>query len=152
MPDLQPIDALLPDHDQEDAAAFFLQGKALQAWVKRQMAAWEEMLVEWFEANPGKALKIGDQLIFLGEKKSRPKPKDVTALLEAILMHTAGELERVTEFLTSSPVKYGEVKSQMGEEAFEQHFEVAVSSTVKEGKRPPKGIQVVNTKYVGDGK
>lgn len=142
------LGALTTGEDAEAATEHFLRLQAIKSAVREAVADAEQMLVEWFEDHPGTALEVGDFKVFLGEKKSAPKPRNLIRLLDAILTHTEGDLDRFAEFLSSSPVKYGEVKAQMGEDAYEEHFEQRVAPAVKEGKRLPKGLVVVNTKFL----
>jgi hypothetical protein len=148
----QELGALDSATSAQEASEYWVRLQALKARVRQALADGETMLVEWFEANPGQSFKVNDSLVFLGEKRSPAKPRDKVAAMDALLSRVGGDLEAFAELLSANALKPGACKQMLGEE-FDAYFEVAVSPAVKEGKRPPRGVVVVNTRFVevGDG-
>jgi hypothetical protein len=143
----QELGALESGMSVEDAVEYWVRLEALKARVREALADGETMLIEWFKANPGKSFRVGDKLVFLGEKKSPAKPRDMFAAMDALLSKVDGELESFAELLAANALKPGACRKVLGEE-FDAYFEVTVAPAVKEGKRPPKGVVVVNTRFV----
>jgi hypothetical protein len=142
----QELGALVPGMSAEDAAEYWVRLGALKARVREALADGEAMLIEWFEANPGKALRVGDKLVLLGEKRYPAKPRDTVAALDAVLSAVHGDLEEFAELLAAGALKPGACKALLGEE-FAAYFEERTAPAIKEGKRAPRGIVVIDTKY-----
>jgi hypothetical protein len=81
---------------------------------------------------------------YVGDKKTT-KCKDKAKTLEALLVHCAGDMAQVAEFMSSEPFKHGAISKELPPVEYAALFVVFVEPELREGK--PK-LQKVDTKFL----
>ena len=106
--------------------------------VKELKARMDAALTEWIAANG--PIEWGTKRIILSKKKDT-KCRDTKAALVALLEASGGDWAMFAQAIASNGIKYGAAREIMGEQVWQQHFEVIEKSEVKE-------VVEVDTKFL----
>jgi hypothetical protein len=88
----------------------------------------------------------GDIRYYLGEDKT-VKCVDVRATMNAVLDASGGDLDKMSECLSSNAFKPGETRKLLPSEVFDECFETKVKPTIREG-RPSKAVLQANMRFL----
>lgn len=110
-------------HDQ--LAQIMDQVKFHEERIKVIKKAMEAAIFDHIQAT-GQRIKIGETEYYIGpEKKTKIRKEKAGELLQLCIDLSGGNTqEAALNFLSSAPFKYGELKKQAGEDAFNQFFDV----------------------------
>ena len=136
--------AIAPITDNEDAADRLHKAGLIVKRAREIESMMKELVMDYIDEYGD--FELGDARYYNGTIKST-KARDHTSVLRALKDAHKGDVNKIAAYLASSAWKHGSIRELLGDDEFDELFEVTEQRDLKTGK-PKKRPKSVSKRFL----
>jgi hypothetical protein len=141
---LAMVASLSPESSQDEVLDVLQRISVAKQAIKELEAMAEESAIQWIDQNGD--IVVGDVRYYVGKTKTT-KCVDVRATMDAALTATGGDVDAMTELLSSGAWKHGACRKVLSPDDYERLFITTEKPDLKTDE-PKRSLQRVDQRFV----